>query len=390
MNTKLLAPTVQEFIRTYSEPTAVLAFKGSPFEDITVQELITQIEGFRKTKNKLPLWHQTPGIYYPARLNIEQTSSETTAAYKTTLVQGNSLADITGGYGVDAYYFSKRFESVHHFEKVEALSDIARHNFSILDANKVQCHSDDGVAAVSSQSYDVIYADPARRHDAKGKVFLLADCEPDLVTHASSLLRSCKTMLVKTSPMLDISLGWQELPNSRAVHVVAVDNEVKELLWLLEDRSSKERTITAVNIRGEQREEFTFVPESPEATAYSQPLTYLFEPNAAILKAGGYRYLSAALGVPKLHKHSHLFTSESLAAFPGRVFRINKILPYRKPIMQRELKGIKANITTRNFPVRVEDLRKKWRISDGGEVYLFFTTIGESEKVVLHCERIAS
>ncbi len=390
MNPTLLHPEVQEFIRSYAEDTSVLAFKGSPFDNISVQELIKQIEGFRKTKTKLPLWHETPGIYYPDRLNLEQTSSEITADYKASLVQGRRLADITGGLGVDSYYFAKQFEHVDHFEKDELLSEIASHNFKQLEAGNISCHAKDGLESIAQADYDVIYADPARRNEVKGKVYYLSDCEPNLVVHAEKLLKRCQTLLVKTSPMLDLKVGLGELPNVEEIHIVAVDNEVKEVLWVMRKDPSEKPKITSSNIKKDKVEFLQFNLDSPSYITYSYPKTYLYEPNAAIMKSGGFKYISAAYGIPKIQKHSHLFTSKELVDFPGRVFEMNKIIPFRKKELRDELRDTKANITIRNFPMSVEQLRRKLRIKEGGDTYLFFTTLKNNEKVVLRCSRMSS
>lgn len=390
VNPTLLNLEVQEFIRSYTEDTSVLAFKGSPFDNISIQELIKQIEGFRKTKAKLPHWHETPGIYFPNRLNLEQTSSEITADYKASLVQGSRLADITGGFGVDSYYFAKQFGHVDHFEKDELLSEIAGHNFNQLAVKNITCHAKDGLESIEQADYDVIFADPSRRNEAKGKVYFLADCEPNLVLHAENLLKRCHTMLVKTSPMLDISVGLEELPDVEEIHVVAVDNEVKELLWILRKDHLEKTVITASNIKKEKVEFLKFTFESPSYTTYSYPKTYLYEPNAAIMKSGGFKYISSAFGIPKIQKHSHLFTSKELVDFPGRVFEMKKIIPFRKKELRDELRETKANITIRNFPLTVDQLRRKLKIKEGGDTYLFFTTLKNNEKVVLCCSRMTS
>ena len=259
MNQHLLHPDVQNFIRNYSEEVTVLALKGSPFDDISAGELIQQIEGFRRTKKKLPTWHNGDLIYFPPKISIEQSSSEETAKYKASLVSGRSLADCTGGFGVDSYYFAKVFETVDHFEQDKVLSSKAEYNFEQLGIANIHCDSIDGLSAVRNKKYDVIYVDPAQRHKTRGKVFFLKDCEPDIVQHSSELLGYCEKLLLKTSPMLDIRAGLDELEGVAQIHVVAVDDEVKELLWELRKSPSEIIKIKTINIGKNSTDRFDFV-----------------------------------------------------------------------------------------------------------------------------------
>ena len=364
-----------------------MAFAGSPFEDITVQELIQQIESRRKAEKKLPTWHNTEGIYYPKKLNIEQTSSEITAKYKASLLKGKTVADCTGGFGVDSYYFSKQAEHVTHFEINSTLSSIANHNFKQLDAPNVTCKAVDGVKAIQKEFYDSIYIDPSRRHEAKGKVFFLKDSEPNIPLHLSEILNSCQLLLVKTAPMLDISIGLEELKHVFEIHIVAVNNEVKELLWLLKADYNGSVKIVTKNFKKNETETYSFTYNETAEAFYDEPKRFLYEPNAAILKSGAFNLLSKDFKLKKLHEHTHLYTSEALRNFPGRRFMIEAVLPYSKKELKKQ--GIeKANITTRNFPESVSTIRKKHKIKDGGKIYLFFTTIYTSKKVVLICSKI--
>ncbi|MEL6810548.1 MAG: class I SAM-dependent methyltransferase [Bacteroidota bacterium] len=388
MNKALLLPEVQKFIRSFQGDISALAFKGSPFPGITVQELIQQVEGFQRMKRKLPSWCETEGIYFPPKMNLEQTSSEMTARYKASLISGGVMADITGGLGVDSFYFAENFDRVDHFEVNSELSHIAKHNFKVFQRDHVQCYNEDGLAALVENRYDFIYVDPARRHEAKGKVFFLKDCKPDVITYLEKLRTSCTTLLIKTSPMLDISVGMNELEGVFEIHIVAVDNEVKELLWFIHNKSESMPLIKTINFQKGKRQTFDFEYGGVSQATYSLPSNYLYEPNAAILKSGGFSQISENLNVDKLHLHSHLYTSKAIIDFPGRTFRITEVLPYRKQEMKKNLLGAKANITTRNFPEGVRGLRKKWKIADGGDQYLFFTTNKNDDKVVLVCEKL--
>ncbi|UAB82579.1 class I SAM-dependent methyltransferase [Marixanthomonas sp. SCSIO 43207] len=387
-NKEILSFKIQEFIKTFSEDISQLAFSGSPFNSVTVQELIQQIESRRKAEKKLPTWYQTDAIFYPKKLNIEQTSSETTAAYKATLIQGNRLADLTGGFGVDSYYFSKQANHITHFETNAVLSKIAEHNFKQLNANNITCKNEDGILGVLNEMYDTIYVDPSRRHDTKGKVFFLNDCEPNIPKHLPQLVKNCKLLIIKTAPMLDISVGLKELDHVFQLHIVAINNEVKELLWMIKPDYSNDLTVITKNFTKENTEEtFSFIYREQAEVFYDSPKRFLYEPNAAIMKSGAFFNVSESFKVKKLHENTHLYTSESLRAFPGRRFLINDILPYSKKNIKKEA-ITKANITTRNFPESVSSIRKKFKIKDGGDTYLFFTTIQPSKKVILVCSKV--
>ncbi|WMI64631.1 class I SAM-dependent methyltransferase [Aestuariibaculum sp. YM273] len=387
MNTEILNSEVQEFINTHlnSDITALI-FKGSPFPSIDIKDFVEQIEAKKRCEKKLPSWFNTKNIYYPNKLNIEQTSSEITAEYKTSLISGESIIDLTGGFGVDCFYFSKVFKSVEHCEINKSLSEIVEHNYKKLRVNNVHNHAADGMQMLenNNKTYDWIYIDPSRRHDSKGKVFFLKDCLPNVPEHLDLLFKRSKNILIKTSPLLDFSIGIDELKFVKSIHVVALNNEVKELLWVLEAGFTGDISIDTVNLKNDQKEvfNFSFEVEKTLDSNYSVPLSYLYEPNSAVLKAGGFHSISNQLKVDKLHKHSHLYTSDKAIDFPGRGFKIESTIAYNK----KELKKLgitKANITTRNFPETVEQLRKKFKIKDGGNIYLFFTTDLNDTKIIL-------
>lgn len=387
-NQLLLNSEVQHFIKNYEGDVSKLAFAGSPFENVTVQELMQQIEGRKKAVKKLPTWFGTQNILFPPKLNLEQTSSEITAKYKASLISGNTIADITGGFGVDSFFFSEKFQTVHHFETNERLSKIAQQNFRALGKDNIDCFSEDGLKAVSNNKYSTIYADPSRRHDSKGKVFFLKDCQPNIPENISGLLKHCDQFLLKTSPMLDLTVGLSELQGVSEIHIVAVDNEVKELLWLLKKEADIHPKIKTVNFTKFGTETFNFKWNEPAIAKYSLPQKYLFEPNAAILKSGAFDLVSEKIQLNKLHKNTHLYTNETFVDFPGRSFLIEKIVPYSKSEMRGALSIKQANVATRNFPESVETLRKKWKIEDGGAVYLFFVTNLDENKEMIVCSKI--
>ncbi|MFT6826410.1 MAG: hypothetical protein ACJAYD_000968 [Patiriisocius sp.] len=384
----LLHDEVQDFIKGFQGEVSKLALSGSPFPAVSVTDLIVQIESRRKAKAKLPTWFNTSGIVYPPKLHLEQTSSEITAAYKQKLVQGKTLADITGGFGVDGYFFAQTFEEVHHFEIQKPLSDIVNHNVAHLSKRNITSHHGDGIDAIKEQVFHVIYADPSRRHGKKGKVFFLEDCEPNIPKHLDYLLERCHTLLVKTSPMLDISIGMKELHGVESIHIVAVQNEVKEVLWTLTKKEQKIPEIHTVNFTKNGTQKFQFSWNTPAEISLHAPQKYVYEPNAAIMKSGAFNEMCEAFQIAKLHKHSHLYTSNTLIRFPGRRFTINKIVPYSKKEMRQGINFNKANISTRNFPESVATLREKWKLKEGGDHYLFFTTIENDKKILLICSKI--
>ncbi|WP_313777873.1 THUMP-like domain-containing protein [Flagellimonas eckloniae] len=364
--------------------------KKQLFEGISQKELFQQLEAKKKCEYKLPSWFNTTNIYYPNKVNIEQTSSEQTAAYKAKLLDGKSLLDLTGGFGVDAYYFSKQLDTVFHCEIDQELSEITNHNFKILDQNNIICVAEDGFQFLknTTKKFDWIYIDPSRRDDVKGKVFLLKDCLPNLPENLSFLFKKTKNILIKTSPLLDISQSIKELDFVKEIHIVAINNEVKELLYILEHGFKDEILINTINLTKNQEVHFSFIMmvEAKIVLEHDTPKKYLYEPNAAILKSGGFKTVAKTYKIKKLHQHSHLYTSDALVDFPGRRFRILETIPYSKNrVTQLGLK--KANVTTRNFPSTVAELRKRHKIKDGGDVYLFFTTDVNNKLIVLYCEK---
>lgn len=394
MNPSILNTEHQEFINTHlnSDITSLL-LKGIPDTLIDSKAVIEQIEAKKRCEKKLSTWFNTKQIYYPNKLNIEQTSSETTAKHKANLVSGNSIIDITGGFGVDCYYFSKTFKHVTHCEINTKLSQIVARNYKQLQVDTINCVNANGIDYLlkNEQEYDCIYIDPSRRNDAKGKVFMLSDCLPNVPEHLELLFKRSKNILIKTSPLLDISIGINELQHVKTIYSVAVNNEVKELLWVLECGFNGEINIQTINLlkTSQQTFQFNLNDESNIEANYNEPLTYLYEPNAAILKMGAFNSIAQQLQLNKLHKHSHLYTSETLIAFPGRRFKIEKVIDYNRKQFKKELQLTKANVTTRNFPETVQTIRKKLNIKDGGSNYLFFTTLNNDKKVIISCSQIS-
>ncbi|KPM30392.1 Hypothetical protein I595_3553 [Croceitalea dokdonensis DOKDO 023] len=360
------------------------------FPEVTQKELAEQLEAKGKCQTKLPSWFAASGIYYPNKLHIEQTSSERTAAYKAKLVEGKTLVDITGGLGVDTHFFAQKIGTVFHFEINKELSKIAAHNGKVFKTKNIFFKAENGLDFLrkSDALFDWIFVDPSRRSDTKGKVFLLKDCLPNVPKNLELLFKKSHHILIKTSPLLDISQGISELDFVKEIHVVAVKNEVKELLWVLEKGFSGAIKIKTCNLKNDGEDIFEFYQnnELVAQSHFGMPQTYLYVPNAAIMKSGGFKSIGQHYQLQKLQEHSHLYTSEHPIAFPGRRFKILEVHGFHKKHLKK-WHSQQANISTRNFSETVAHIRKKFSIKDGGSHYLFFTTDVNNKAAVIHCKK---
>ena len=351
--------------------------------------LARQEEGRKIVATKLPSWAENMSILFPAKISLEQCSSEATATYKAGLASGESLVDLTGGFGVDCSFLSKNFSSVDYVEQNEELCQIAEHNFKALGLN-IRVNNAESVEFLKNMpAVDCIYIDPARR-DIKGKKTAdLSLCSPNLLEIRDILLDKCNTLLIKLSPMFDISSALEVFPECKQVHVVSVKNECKELLLLVESRFCGETEIVCVDLDelGVRSEELGVrSKESLLTVNYSVPKNYLYEPNASIMKAGLFKTVANKYNVQKLHPSTHLYTSEELVPdFPGRSFEIKRVTK----VQRKEIQDIeKANLSIRNFPGNVADMRKKLKLKDGGDTYIFACTLNDNSKVLIICEKI--
>ena len=391
MNTSLLSFEVQEFIdKNLNTDVSQLALQKNKFTPSDWTAILNQITAKQKAKIKLPTWYNTKDIFYPSKISIEQTSSEKTARYKSTLISGMALIDLTGGFGVDDFYFAKKVNRVIHCEINNELSEIVAHNLKSLKVKNIECVAGDSSEILKNrnQHFDWIYIDPSRRNDVKGKVFLLKDCLPNVPELLDFYFEYTANIMIKTAPILDISAGLTELRNVKNIHIVSVDNEVKEILWLLEKNYTNKIEVICANINKTQTDQFVFEHGNTNPPNYSLPKKYVYEPNAAIMKSGGFDEITLQFSLEKLHQHSHLYTSDKRIDFPGRVFEIDNWVEYHKQNMKSLLENKIANITTRNFPETVEHIRKKWKIKEGGNRYCFFTTDLNNNKIVLLCNKL--
>ena len=371
-----------------------LALQAKKYPQVDMAMAVVQIAGRQIAEAKVPSWYHTEGLLYPKHLSMEQCSSEATAIYKAGLVEGDSFADLTGGFGIDCSFLSRKFKQADYVERQAELCELAKHNFPLLGLS-IGVHNEDGVEYLKQmQPVDCLFLDPARRDGHGGKTVAIADCEPDVSALEDLLVEKAKKVMVKLSPMLDLSLALKHLKYVREVHIVSVNNECKELLLILQKESaSSDITIHCEHIvNASEHQSFSFTQEQ-ERTSDSSLATevgaYLYEPNASILKAGAYRSLTQTYACKKLHASSHLYTSEQfIEDFPGRRFKVEAVSGFGKKELKEFLQGMeKANLTIRNFPSSVADLRKRLKLKEGGEDYLFATTLADESKVMRKCRK---
>ena len=396
-----LTPETKAFISLHrSDDVHALALSGRKNALVDMNVAIEQIAGWQIAVRKIPSWSKIDDIRYPRRLSMEQCSSEQTARYKASLVGGNSLTDLTGGFGVDCAFLSVRFKEVCYVERQSELCELAKHNFSALNLNHIRVCCDDSVAYLQRMdAVDCIYIDPARRDKYGGKTVTISACEPDISALELLLVEKAGTVLVKLSPMLDVTSACKDLHFIRQLHVVSVQNECKELLAVLQktsDLSCDENegpVIVCEEISHDRppvRFEFTRKAEENAAVRWAEQVeSFLYEPYSAMLKAGAYRILSQTYGVKKLHVNSHLYTSGEILPFPGRRFKVTGVSGFGKKELKSFLQDVhKANIAVRNFPLSVAELRKTLKLQDGGTCYIFATTLADGKHVLVKCEKV--
>lgn len=382
-----------------SDDVAQLALHPSKDPQVDMSVALQQIAGRQKAKEKLPEWYATEGILYPKKISMEQCSSSQTAEYKASLVEGESFADFSGGFGVDTIALARKFDKGWYVEPQEELCDLFQHNCKVLDINNVNIINgpmEENLAAIVS--VDTIYLDPSRRDVHGRKVVALNDCVPNLLEWKSALLERCNTLMVKLSPMIDIFQTLRDLPETYAVHVVAVEGECKEVVFLLTRRdapwhvSTTDPTIVAVDINkiATTRIVTTLQTERTTPPRIATELgAYLYEPNAAVMKAGIFNALSQQFQIAKLAKNTNLFTADELHEdFPGRIFRIEAVHEFHPRKTAKELSHLaNASIAVRNFPLSAEELRKTLKIKNGNACYLFGCTLWDGKKIILQTQK---
>lgn len=385
------------FIKEHAtDDTTRLLLSASRYPDIDMSFAVEQILARRQIKDKLPSWYVNDYLVFPAKIAAEQCSSEQMAMYKQRLVSEDAhLCDLTGGLGIDSYFFSRKVKHVTYIERFGKYCEAARSNFNSLGASNIQVLEGDATELITSlPSTDVFYIDPARRGEGNKRVFALSDCEPNLPELLPELFRHAPKIVAKLSPMADIQLTLGLLPHTTEVHVLSVKNECKELLFVIErDAEVVSPEIQCVNFTTDGSEEtfcFTYPEEQTAVSGLCTGVgTYLYEPNASLLKAGAFKIVAERLEIKKLQVSSHLYTSDVwVANFPGRTFKVETILPFNGKLCKNLSKDMpQANITVRNFPLSVEELRKRIKVTDGGTTYLFATTLTDGEKVLIKCHK---
>ena len=413
----------QDFIRQHQDDDVrQLAFLGSKYPEVDMPFALDQIRGRKMARVKLPRWASLEGIIYPPHISMEQCSSEQTALYKAELAarllglpvpsseneKESEFVDLTGGFGVDFSYIASRLgvKSM-YVERQAHLCEAAKENFGRLGLKNAIVKNGDGIKVLHSlKDLKLIFIDPARRDDAGNKVVSLKDCTPDVTVLQEEMLSKADDVVIKLSPMLDWHRAVSELSHVREVHIISVNNECKELLLVLSARNMGDMEASSadgeVKRAGNLRiycinDAQSFVCEESDMEASSvkiapstlEEMQYLYEPNASLMKAGCFGVLSERYDARMLSKNSHLFVSQApIEAFPGRSFRIIAVSSFNKKELKRHLSGItKANIATRNFPLSVAELRKRLKLKDGGETYIFATTLSDESHVLVITEK---
>lgn len=389
----------QQFILEHeSDDIRHLALKAKSYPDIDMSIAIKQIAGRQIAKDKIPSWYQCENIIYPKHLSMEQCSSEATALYKAALCNGDILIDLTGGLGVDFSFMAKNHKQAYYIETQHELTELAQCNFNTLNLNQSKVIQDDAVSFLNSFEgiADTIFIDPARRNDTGKKTVLIEDCTPNLLEIDNLLNTKAQRVIIKLSPMLDITHALNSLSNVTEVHIISVNNECKELLFI-KDKVRKDEDVQLICINlltNKKNESFTFTKTEENTSSIShtdEPKRYLYEPNSSILKAGAYRSLGTRYGLMKLHPNSHLYTSDTLIdSFPGRKFQIKEVISPNKKEIKAHFKDIpQANIATRNYPFSVADIRKQTKLKEGGTDYIFATTLANEKKVLILCQKVS-
>ena len=370
-----------------------LALEVRKYPEVDAHFALDQIAGRQKSRTKLPSWAEVDDLIFPPSVSMEQCSSEATASYKSSLVSGESLVDLTGGFGVDFSFLSSRFSRAVYVERQEHLCHIAEHNFKVLGLSHVQVVNDDAEHYLATMPVvDLIYLDPARRDGAGNRVFRLDDCTPNVVQLLDLLLTKGRQVMIKLSPMLDVSQALRQLRGVSEVHIVSVAGECKELLLLLSAKHEGDVKIVCVN----DGQTFTYrlgepvvMPMQWSGELPAEGDLYLYEPNASMMKAGCFGQLAQRYGLQAVAQQSHLFVAERpISDFQGRKFVVNDITTLNSKELKQKLAGItQANVAVRNFPLKAAELAKRLRLKDGGSVYIFGTRLTNGKNVLLLCEK---
>lgn len=386
-----------DFIREHADDDVrQLALRGTKQSEVDLSYALDQIAGRQKAHVKLPSWASIDGIVYPPHLSMEQCSSEATARYKASIAgKGALIVDLTAGFGVDMAFIAQGFQRAVHVERQPQLCAISSENYRLLGLNHVEVVCGDGVEYLHQMTHaDLLFIDPARRDEHGGRTYDIADCTPNVLEMLDEMLEKADRVMIKLSPMLDWRKAVADLRKVSEVHIISVENECKELLLEVKSDAPSLRVV-CVNLLSDGNQECfefdAFHPSLPSSNFHLSPFTshFLYEPNASIMKAGCFGLLEQRFGAVQLDKNSHLFVSDQeIAGFPGRAFVIEKQTSMNKRELKAALADIdKANITVRNFPMSVAELRKRLKLKEGGEVFIFATTIANKGHQLLVCRK---
>lgn len=391
-----LTPEIKAFIRQHAdEKPERLALQSKRYPELPMAFIARQVKARQRILKKLPSWHANEDVVFPESLSLEQCSSESAAEYKARLLEGGAMADLTGGLGVDAFAFSKGFQRVYHVERNRELSEIVAENAGALGrASVVRTVADDGLDWLDTHvgDLDLIYVDPARRDSRSLKVSALEDCEPNLSAIWERLLKRAKRVAVKLSPGLDIDSITQALRGIREIHVISIANECKETFCIAENGYDGEASIVCVNERANgEWNRFSFFRSQEKALAgrYREVSHYLYEPNASIMKAGGFKSLSEKLGLSLLHPRTRFYASDQrIEGFPGRVFQVLDTGEIQAKAARSLFPEGKANVLARNAGLASDALKRKLKLNDGGELFAIGTTDQSEQRILLKCRRV--
>ena len=369
---------IRVFVAKYKDADLhSLLLKKSPFLEVSMQELVQQIKGRKVAEKKFPFLNQD-NVIFPPNLNLEQASSQDTAEFKAQFFKGKKFIDLTCGFGIDAYFLSQNFEKITLVEQNTELLDIVKHNWEVLDrkANFINQKLEDFLES-NQEKFDLIYLDPARRDNHNRKVFLLEDLSPNIIEIQEQLGEISEEILIKLSPLIDLQHLASSLQNIAKIWIIAVKNEVKEVLVYLK-KTENRPGISCINLQSSEPEfHFNLDDEKHCQSEFSIPKKYIYIPNNSVLKSGAFNLISEKFNLKKLHPNSHLYTSENLInEFPGRIFEAEELNP-------KEIKkGEKFNIITKNYPLKPEEIKKKYKIKDGGEDYLIFSQSSQNKHIL--------